>query len=104
MRSTWTQGEAKFTYTGAALLEITAGGKGGPIANRVKDILFERDEVEWGCAGGIRSWGPSGIGGNDGSVYVFGAVSDGILLARTGSNTTADRESVGVSQHMAFLC
>ena len=86
--------EAKFTYTGATLLEISVGGKSGPVAKRVKDVLFERDEVEWGCAGGIRSWGPSGIGGDDGSVYVFGAVNHGILLARTSPHTTADRDSV----------
>ena len=95
--------EAKFTYTGAALLEITAGGNSGPIAKRVKDILFERDEVEWGCAGGIRSWGPSGIGGDDGSVYVFGAVSDGVLLARTVPNSTTNRDSVGVHTVCCFF-
>lgn len=85
---------AVFTYTGATLLEITAGGRGGPIANRTVRKLFNQDEVEWGCAGGLRSWGPSGYGGDDGRVYVFGAVSEGLLLGRTTPDDAADRNSV----------
>ncbi|KAL9611503.1 MAG: hypothetical protein Q9167_003862 [Letrouitia subvulpina] len=84
---------AVFTYTGATLLEITAGGRGGPIANRTVRKLFNQDEVEWGCAGGLRSWGPSGYGGDDGKVYVFGAVSGGLLLGRTTPDAAADRDS-----------
>lgn len=85
---------AVFTYTGATLLQITAGGKGGPVATRINKKIFDQGEVEWGCAGGIRSWGASGIGGNDGSVYIFGNVNGGILLARTSPNDVADRNSV----------
>ena len=85
---------AVFTYTGTALLSITAGGKSGPIAQRAVDKMFDQDEVEWGCAGGIRSWGPSGIGGNDGSVYLFGNIAGGLLLARTSAANVADRNSV----------
>ena len=85
---------AVFTYTGATLLAITAGGKGGPVAARANNKIFMEDEVEWGCAGGIRSWGASGIGGNDGSVYLFGNVNGGILLARTSPGDVADRGSV----------
>ena len=94
--------EAKFTYTGATLLQITAGDKGGPAAKRVTDVIFKRDEVEWGCAGGIRSWGPSGIGGDDGSVYIFGGVSKGMLLARTTPEAVADRDSVSRRLHLLF--
>lgn len=85
---------AVFTYTGATLLEITAGSRGGPIANRTVRKLFNQDEVEWGCAGGLRSWGPSGYGGDDGKVYIFGAVSEGLLLGRTTPDAAADRNSV----------
>ena len=85
---------AVFTYTGATLLKITAGGKGGPAAVRANVKIFDQDEVEWGCAGGVRSWGPSGIGGDDGSVYLFGNVNGGILLARTSPDNVADRDSV----------
>lgn len=83
-----------FTYVGATLLSVTSGGEGGPIAVRKVERLFTEDEVEWGCAGGIRSWGPSGIGGTDGRIYVFGNVEDGILLARTSPENVADRDSV----------
>lgn len=91
---------AVFTYTGATLLEITAGGKGGPVATRINKKIFDQGEVEWGCAGGIRSWGASGIGGTDGSVYIFGNVNGGILLARTSPNDVADRNSVSDSSFL----
>ena len=87
-------GSANFTYTGTTLLTITIDGKGGPIAERTVDRLFDGNEVEWGCTGGIRSWGPSGVGGQDGKVYVFGEVTGGLLLARTGHGTVANRDSV----------
>lgn len=83
-----------FTYTGATLLTITAGGKGGPIAQRGVEKIFQQNEIEWGCSGGIRSWGPAGIGGNDGSVYLFGNVAGGILLARVSPTNVANRNSV----------
>ena len=86
---------AIFTYTGATLLTVTAGGQGGPMAERISGKIFYEDEVEWGCVGGIRSWGPSGIGGTDGRVYIFGSVTGGLLLARTDPQSVADRDSVG---------
>jgi len=89
---------AVFTYTGAALLTVTAGGKGGPVATRTVDKLFNQNEVEWGCIGGIRSWGPSGVGGTDGKVYIFGKVQGGLLLARAGHDNVADRNSVSLSK------
>lgn len=86
---------AVFTYTGSTLLTITAGGKGGPVAERTVQKIFDQDEVEWGCAGGLRSWGASGIGGDDGKVYLFGNVAGGLLVARTSASTVGDRDSVG---------
>ena len=88
---------AVFTYTGTTLLTLTAGGQGGPVAQRTVSKLFDEDEVEWGCVGGIRSWGPSGVGGTDGNVYIFGNVQDGLLLARTSYADTADRDSVSIA-------
>ena len=87
--------KAIFTYTGSTLLSITAGGMGGPIAQRPVDRIFDQNEIEWGCSGGIRSWGPSGIGGSDGKVYVFGNLPDGMLLSRTSVDEVANRDSVG---------
>ena len=89
--------QAVFTYTGNTLLTITAGGKGGPIAERTVEKMFDQDEVEWGCSGGIRSWGPSGIGGDDGSVYIFGGTQGGILIGRVPPAKVADRNSVGLT-------
>ena len=86
---------AVFTYTGSTLLTITTGGKSGPIAERTVSKVFEQDEVEWGCAGGLRSWGASGIGGDDGNVYLFGNIAGGLLVARTSAATVGDRDSVG---------
>ena len=91
---------AVFTYTGSTLLTVTAGGQGGPMAQRAVDKIFDQNEVEYGCAGGIRSWGPSGIGGADGKVYVFGVVSGGVLLGRTSPGSIADRNSVSSLQSM----
>lgn len=86
--------KAVFTYTGSTLLSITAGGMGGPVAQRTVDRIFEQDEIEWGCSGGIRSWGPSGVGGSDGKVYVFGNTHGGMLLSRTSVDAVANRDSV----------
>ena len=88
---------AVFTYTGTTVLTVTAGGKGGPIATRVNERIFNQDEVEWGCVGGIRSWGSSGIGGTDGYVYLFGNTQGGVLLARTTHDGVADRNSVSTT-------
>ena len=86
---------AVFTYTGTTVLTITAGNPGGPSAHRTVKRLFNEGEVEWGCAGGIRSWGAMGPGGSDGRVYLFGNVDSGLLLARVNATDINDRDSVG---------
>ena len=86
--------QASFTYTGTTLLTITVNDMSGPVAERTVDRIFNENEVEWGCVAGIRSWGPSGVGGIDGKLYIFGEVEGGLLLARTGHDTVADRDSV----------
>jgi hypothetical protein len=84
-----------YTYTGSTLLAITAQAQGGPIANRIVSKLFDQDEVEWGTIGGIRSWGPSGVGGNDGMVYVLGCVTtQGLLVGRVDTDKISDKSSV----------
>ena len=93
---------AVFTYTGSTLLTIAAGGKGGPVAQRPVDKIFDQDEVEWGCMGGIRSWGSSGIGANDGYVYLFGNTAGGILLARVAPANVSDKDSVSGFQYKAW--
>ncbi|KAL8637614.1 MAG: hypothetical protein Q9228_005128 [Teloschistes exilis] len=84
---------AVFTYTGNTILRITAGGRGGPIARRPVRKLFDQDQPEWGVAGGLRSWGPSGIGGTDGRVYLFGGVSGGMLMARVAADSIENRDA-----------
>ncbi|KAL8708105.1 MAG: hypothetical protein Q9220_006959 [cf. Caloplaca sp. 1 TL-2023] len=84
---------AVFTYTGNTLLKITAGGQGGPVAERPVRKLFDQDQPEWGVAGGLRSWGPSGIGGEDGEVYLFGGVSGGMLMARVAAGSIENRDA-----------
>ncbi|KAL8904984.1 MAG: hypothetical protein Q9207_002907 [Kuettlingeria erythrocarpa] len=84
---------AVFTYTGSTLLRITAGGRGGPVAQRPIRKLFDQDEPEWGVAGGLRSWGPSGIGGSDGKVYLFGGVPGGMLMARVVADSIENRDA-----------
>lgn len=88
---------AHFTYTGNTLLTITAGGRGGPVAQRPVRKLFDQDEPEWGVAGGLRSWGPSGVGGKDGKVYLFGGVSGGMLMARVTPDAVSNRDAVSIA-------
>ncbi|KAL8933833.1 MAG: hypothetical protein Q9216_006192 [Gyalolechia sp. 2 TL-2023] len=85
--------EAVFTYTGNTILKITAGGRGGPVAQRPVRKLFDQDQPEWGVPGGLRSWGPSGIGGRDGRVYLFGKVSGGMSMARVEADSVEDRDA-----------
>ena len=93
----------KFTYTGETLLTITVDDISGPIAKRTVPKIFDQDEVGWGAGGGLRSWGASGVGGNDGSVYLFGNIQGGILLARTSAAKVADRNSVSYIQSQYYV-
>lgn len=60
-----------FYYAGTTMYEVTIPGEGGPVANRVATRLFDTaGGVEWGCLGGLRSYGPSGSTG--GNIYIVG--------------------------------
>lgn len=87
---------AIFTTLGNTLLTISVDPKHGPVAERTVKRLFDQNEVQWGSIGGIRSWGSAGIGGNDGTVYVFGqgGNENGLLLARTNATGVGDRSQV----------
>ncbi|KAF2105140.1 hypothetical protein NA57DRAFT_71337 [Rhizodiscina lignyota] len=82
-----------FTYTGNTLLLVSIPGEGGPRADRLVNKIFDQNEVAWGGIGGIRSWGSSGPGGNDGKVYLFGNVVGGLLLARVDADDITNRGS-----------
>lgn len=75
-------GIASYPLVGVTLTTITNPGVGGPISNRIAPLLWGASDVEWGTVGGIRSWGPSGPGGSDGMVYLFGQTAGGLLLAK----------------------
>lgn len=97
----WATRHAVFTYTGSTLLTISTGPDSGPHAERIVDKIFKQEEVEWGTIAGFRTYGPSGIGGNDGRVYVIGKVEWGLLLGRVDVNHVTDRGSVSI--HISFL-
>lgn len=86
-----------FTYAGATLLSISVpsfgGGRSGPIADRINTKIFPDNAIEWGCVGGIRSWGASGVGGDDGWVYLMATDKYGMMLARTEVGNIADASS-----------
>ena len=84
---------ANFTTIGNTLLLVSVDEKYGPGAQRIAKQLFQQNEVPWGSLGGFRSWGSSGVGGNDGKVYVFGQVNSGVLIARTTPDGIADRST-----------
>lgn len=86
----YTSGVALYPFAGVTLAIITVPGVGGPVANRVAPLLFSEDSLPWGCVGGVRSWGSSGPGGNDGMVYIFAAAADGLLLAKVAPSHVSD--------------
>lgn len=70
-----------YHFAGTTMYEITIPSEGGPVANRVATRLFDTSSgVEWGCLGGVRSYGSSGTSG--GNVYIFGNHPGGLMLAR----------------------
>ena len=86
-----------FNYAGATLIGITVpqyqDNRSGPIAERLNNKIFPDDALEWGCLGGIRSWGSQGVGGDDGWVYIMATDAHGMFLARTEVGNIADPTS-----------
>lgn len=91
-----TSGTATFPYAGAtqALVTVPNLEVGGPVAQRTNTLMWGQNDVEWGCIGGVRIWGPSGLGGSDGTIYVFGAVTYGLLMARVAADSVTDKSQV----------
>ncbi|KAI9669527.1 MAG: hypothetical protein M1817_004646 [Caeruleum heppii] len=85
--------DAVFTYAGTTLLAVTAPTEGGPRAQRLVTRIFSQYEVEWGTIAGLRSYGASGVGGNDGRVYVFGVTRGGLLIGRVDADSITDRSA-----------
>lgn len=80
-------------------MTITPNDLSGPLVNRFNNMMWDSTFPEWGCTGGIRSWGPSGIGGNDGMVYIYAATAGGgLLLARVPVASYADRSKYSYYQ------
>lgn len=81
-----------FNEIGNSLLLVHVDPTYGPVADRIENQLFKQGEIAFGTIGGIRSWGPQGVGGNDGYIYLFGQrkgrvgvspSTNGVLVART---------------------
>lgn len=79
-------------------MTITPNDISGPVANRFNNLMWDSTFPEWGCTGGIRSWGPSGPGGTDGMVYIWAATTGGLLLARFTAANYADRSQYSYYQ------
>lgn len=91
-----TAGTVTFPYVGSTQIFVTVpnAAVGGPVAERTVPMMWGNNDVEWGCVGGIRSWGPSGVGGTDGKVYIFGVVTNGLLLARVDATNVKTKSKV----------
>jgi len=87
---------ATFTQVGVTLVTLTTPTSAGPVAERTVPLLFSADPLQWGTIGGIRSWGTSGVGGDDGYVYIFAAGSQGLLMGRV---TPAQIASAGAYEY-----
>ena len=55
----------------------------GPTAGRPITQLFQQGEITYGSLGGFRAWGKQGLGNQDGEIYLFGQVPNGVFLAKT---------------------
>lgn len=81
-----------FNEIGNSVLLVSVDQTYGPVADRTVNQLFKQGQIAFGTVGGIRSWGPGGIGANDGHIYLLGqhkgrvgvsASTKGVLVART---------------------
>ena len=78
-----TSQSAVFKDIGNSILLVSVDPVYGPSAERVVPQHFKQDQITFGTLGGIRSWGASGNGGNDGDIYLFGIGDNGVLVSKT---------------------
>ena len=81
-----------FNEIGNSVLMVSVDPTYGPVAERTANQLFKQGQIAFGTVGGIRAWGPGGIGANDGYIYLLGqhkgrvnagTSGNGVLVART---------------------
>ncbi|KEF58545.1 uncharacterized protein A1O9_06471 [Exophiala aquamarina CBS 119918] len=81
-----------FNEIGNSVLLVSVDPTYGPVAERTVNQLFKQGQIAFGTVGGIRAWGPKGIGANDGYIYLLGqhkgrvnagTSGNGVLVART---------------------
>ncbi|OQV05332.1 hypothetical protein CLAIMM_10092 [Cladophialophora immunda] len=84
---------AVFNNVGNSILVVSVDPTYGPSADRVVRQLYNQHQVAFGTLGGIRSWGSSGTGGNDGHIYLFGKGDNGVLVARANPTGYTDLSS-----------
>ncbi|KAI1629112.1 hypothetical protein EDD37DRAFT_37068 [Exophiala viscosa] len=84
---------AVFNNLGNSILLVSVDLAYGPGATRVVKQLYQQNQTTFGTLGGVRSWGSSGTGANDGSIYLFGQTDHGVLVARTTPDGFSDLSS-----------
>lgn len=91
-----------FNEIGNSVLLVSVDPTYGPVAERTVNQLFKQGQIAFGTVGGIRAWGPGGIGANDGCIYLLGqhkgrvnagTSGNGILVARTTPSGVNDLSS-----------
>ncbi|RMZ79625.1 hypothetical protein DV737_g3326, partial [Chaetothyriales sp. CBS 132003] len=68
---------------GNTVLVIANDPVWGPYATRPVTQLFQEGEIAYGSLGGFRAWGKDGRGNEDGEIYLFGQVPNGVFVAKT---------------------
>lgn len=92
-------------FSGMTLSEATVPVSQQPIFNRTVPLLFDGKRRSWGEIGGIRSWGCSGVGGNDGMVYLFTTTptNDGLVVGRVAASFVHDASRVNYPPFLSSL-
>lgn len=85
------QSSPRYTSLGNTLLLVHIDPVYGPHAARLQNQFFTQNEVNWGSLGGIRSWSASGTSDLNGSMYLFGQGSAGILVAKVAATDFEDK-------------
>ena len=78
------------TNIGNTLLLVSVDSTYGPYASRIVNQLFVQHQVAYGSLGGFRAWTDSGVGSNDGTLYLFAHVQNGVMVAKTSASSYTD--------------